>query len=226
VISSSLKQEFPKQNWKWTPIISIIIAFGMAVLLFMLIPLTQSLNSTEEKELLVREVVILAAPPPPPPPPEEAETPPPIPPPLASRLPSNSEAVEVEPLDLVFISGNSEAVAMGIAPPTLQIDRDRIGDIERFFTFEDLPVAPRLIHTPSFRFPAQLVRRGITEGEVVVEIDILENGQARLHRIVSSTHRDLEPIAREIVERARFTKPMIDGRPQTVRGLFPISLQN
>lgn len=227
VKNPATRQEFPQQNWKWTPVISIVVALGMAALLFMLIPLTQFMNAPAEKELMIREIVVLSAPPPPPPPPpEEPEPPPPNPQMIASKLPTNPDVLEVEPLDLVLTPGNSEAIAMGVAPPALRVDRDMIGDIEQLFTFADLPVAPRLIHTPSFRFPAQLVRRGITHGEVVAEIDILENGQARLHRIVSSTHTDLEPIARDIVERSRFTKPMVDGRPQTVRGLFPITLEN
>ncbi|MFW6218012.1 MAG: TonB family protein, partial [Verrucomicrobiota bacterium] len=79
---------------------------------------------------------------------------------------------------------------------------------------------------PRFRFPPELARRGVDDGKVIVEIDILPDGRARLRRIISSTHPELEPVARQIVEAARFTKPEVDGRPQTVRGRFPLILQN
>lgn len=220
-----MPKEFPSSRWKWTPLFVIGGALGMAGFLFILIPLTQMLDKVEKPELKIREVRFSPPPPEsPPPPPEKPQPPKSEPPP--PEIPQEPPPIRVEKLDVALNPGAGDAVAMGIAPPELQIKDDMTEGMQNLFTFEDLGEAPRLINTPPFRFPSELVKRGVTEGKVVVEIDILPNGRARLLRIISSTHRELEEPVRRIVKAARFTKPKVDGRPQTVRGRFPLNLQN
>ncbi|PXA05545.1 hypothetical protein DDZ13_01345 [Coraliomargarita sinensis] len=179
----------------------------------------------EQPDLEVREVTFSPPPPelPPPPPdemePPEAEEPPP-------EMPKEPPPIEIDALDVALNPGAGDAVAMGIPTPDLNMEQDMTGDIQKLFTFEDLSESPRLINQPRFRYPSRLARRGIDEGKVIVEIDILPNGRAELRRIISSTHPELEEAAREIVRSARFTKPEVNGRPQTVRGRFPLILQN
>lgn len=201
-------------------------ALGTAGLLFLLIPLTQLVDKVDAPDLEVREVSFAPPPPePPPPPPEELRAPPeaePVPP----EIPQTPPPIELQTLDVALHPGSGDAVAMGIDTPDFLGKIDMTADIQQLFTFEDLSEAPRLMNQPRFRFPAQLARRGIKEGKVIVEIDILPNGQARLRRIISSTHPELEGPAREIVNSARFTKPEVNGRPQTVRGRFPLILKN
>jgi len=216
---------FPNSRWKGTPLIAIGGALGTAGLLFLLIPLTQLLDKVEEPDLKVREVTF-APPPPevPPPPPDEAQPPEPEQPP--PEMPEEPPPIQIDALDVALNPGAGDAVAMGIPTPDLNMAQDMTGDIQKLFTFEDLAEAPRLINQPRFRFPPQLARRGIDEGKVIVEIDIKPNGRAELRRIISSTHPELIEAAREIVRSARFTKPEVDGRAQTVRGRFPLILQN
>jgi len=217
--------EFPNSRWKWTPLIAISGALGTAVLLFLLIPLTQLLDEVEKPDLKVREVSFSPPPPDlPPPPPEEAQ--PPEPEQTPPEMPKEPPPIQIDALDVGLNPGTGDAVAMGIPTPDLDMANDMTGDIQKLFTFEDLAEAPRLINQPRFRFPSQLARRGIDEGKVIVEIDILPNGRAELRRIISSTHPELVDAAREIVRSARFTKPEVNGRAQTVRGRFPLILQN
>lgn len=226
-------QEFPRQNWAWTPVVTIAGALVLAALLFLVIPFTQRMGVREEPVLKVREVVWipdpLAAPPPIPRPPEPEPAKPPQGVATTPRavLPSAPvPATVVEPLALEMSPGSGEAVAMGAAPLTLAVGEEESPGFGTLFTFDDLPEAPRLIHSPDFRFPSALLRRGISEGKVVVEIDILPDGTARLHRIHSASDRALEPVARDILARARFTRPIVDGRPHIVRGRFPLVLKN
>lgn len=218
-----MPQEFPNARWKWTPLFATGGALGVAAVLFLLIPLTQILDEVKKPDLLVREVAIAPPPPDVPPPPEEAMPPKPETPP--PEMPQEPPPIQVNTLDVALNPGAGDAIAIGVETPQLQTE-DMTSSIQQLFTFEDLPEAPRLINQPRFRYPPELARRGVEQGKVVVEIDILPNGRARLRRIVSSTHPALEPAAREVVERARFTKPVIDGRARTVRGRFPIILQN
>jgi protein TonB len=221
-----MPSSFPSARWRWTPLFAIGGALGTAVLLFLLIPLTQLIDEVDAPDLKVREVRFAPpAPAPPPPPPQELTTPAksdPMPP----KMPQTPPPIDIQVLDVALNPGSGDAVAMGIDTSDFMTKVDMTADIQELFTFEDLSEAPRLINQPRFRFPSQLARRGINEGKVIVEIEILPSGRARLRRIISSTHPELEEPAREIVRSARFTKPEVNGRPQTVRGRFPLILQN
>jgi protein TonB len=222
-----MPSSFPSARWRWTPLFAIGGALGTAGLLFLLIPLTQMIDEVDAPDLEVREMRFAPPPPepPPPPPPEELTTPPKSEP-VPLEMPQTPPQIEIQTLDVALNPGSGDAVAMGIDTPDFITKIDMTADIQELFTFEDLSEAPRLINQPRFRFPSQLARRGIKEGKVIVEIEILPNGQARLRRIISSTHPELEEPAREIVRSARFTKPEVNGRPQAVRGRFPLILQN
>lgn len=214
----------PTQNWGWASLVAFGGALVLAAALFLIIPFTQLFEDAPEPDLVVREIK-LAAPPPPraPPPPEEA--PPPPPEPELVTPPDEPPPIDIQTLDVALSPGSGEAIAMGSSVPVFQL-QESMEAIEKMFTFDDLPEAPRLVTMPRFRFPASLTRRGIEEGKVIVEIDILPDGTVRFRQIVSSSHRELEAVAREIVRQARFTPPVIDGQPQTVRGRFPLLLKN
>lgn len=221
------KGTLPEQRWTWAAYLSIGGAIVMAFGLFMLIPLTQLLDQNVEPDLVIRETSVVVAPPPempPPPPPDEVEPPPEQPEIFISS--SEPTSIDLQPLDVALAPGSSEAVAIGVGVPTFEVEVASIAEIEDLFTFEDLQEAPRLVNLPRIRFPRALLHRGISEGKVVVEIDIEPDGQARFRRIISSTDSELEPVAREVVQQARFTRPIVDGKPQTVRGHFPILLSN
>jgi len=222
-----MPQQFPSARWRWTPLLALAGALGMAGLLFMLIPLTQLLDEVAAPDLTVREVSLSPPPPEPPPlPPDEVTPPPAEPEPVPTKLPQPLPQIEIQTLNVALNPGRGDAVAMGIDTSDFKTAAQVTAEIQQLFTFEDLAEAPRLINQPRFRFPSQLARRSIREGKVIVEIDILPNGQARLRRIISTTHPELEEPAREIVRSARFTKPEVNGQAQTVRGRFPLILQN
>lgn len=217
-------KDLPRQEWKWTPYLTLGGAILLAALLFLLIPFTQMLHTPEKPDVMVREIS-LSAPPPPKAPPLPEETPPPEPMEQMPDIPQDPPPIDLQLLDIQLSPGTGDAVAMGTPMPTFKAT-ETIQDIQELFSFEDLAEVPRLLHAPNFRFPSELTRRGVNNGKVIVEIDILTNGSARLHRIVSSTHRELEPVARDIIARARFTKPIVNGQPQRVRGRFPLVLEN
>ena len=221
-----MPQVLPSQNWKWTPYLAIGGALVLAGLLFLLIPLTQLLDAPEKPDLTVREVRVSLLPPPPATPPLPEEVKPPEPRKPTPEMPQETPPMTLQPLDVRLSPGAGDAIAMGAPTPGLRMEVSAIAQIQELFTFDDLPEAPRLTNQPNFRYPSSLARRGIDQGKVVVEIEIAINGRATLLSIVSSTHPDFEAVARRIVSQARFTKPVINGQPQAVRGRFPIVMQN
>ncbi|HLS27986.1 MAG TPA: TonB family protein [Opitutales bacterium] len=225
--TESNKAVLPEQKWGWTAYVAVGGAIFMAVGLFLMIPLTQLLDRNVEPDVVVRETMVVVPPPPemPPPPPQEESEPVREQPEIF--IPSSEPvSIDVQPLNVALAPGISDAVAIGVGVPEFQVEVAPVAEIEDLFTFEDLQEAPRLLNMPRIRFPRALLHRGVTEGKVVVEIDILPDGQARFRRIISSTESELEPVAREVVQQARFSRPIVDGRPQTVRGHFPILLSN
>jgi len=219
-----MRQELPRQTWKWTPYITVGGTLLLAALLFLLIPFTQMLQTPEEPDLTVRKILISAIPPPKSPPLPE-ETPPPEPLETVPEMPQDPPPIDLQLLDIALSPGSGDAIAMGTPMPQLQ-QTETVQNIQELFSFEDLSEVPRLLHAPNFRFPSSLSRRGINEGKVIVEIEIQTDGRAKLLRISSSTHRELEPVAEAIISRARFTKPLVNGQPQKVRGRFPLILEN
>lgn len=195
----------------------------VSVLLFLLIPLTQILDPVKKVDLLIREVV-LAPPPPnvPPPPPDDSEPLPEPPPPELVQVPP---PITINALDIDLNAGTGDAIAIGVPSPDL-VMQEVAQEIERMFTFDDLPEAPSLMNRPSFRFPPSLLRRGIKQGKVLVVIDILPNGRAEFVRIESATHDEFIPSAKRIVEGARFKLQKIEGRYVRVRGTFPLTLNS
>lgn len=221
-----MERTFPKENRKWVYPLAGIGALLLAVALFSLIPLTQWTDEVEEPDLEVREVSFAPPPPPDPPPPPEKEPEPEKDPVSEPEIAEKAEPVEIEPLDVDLSPGAGDAVKMGPPDPALDSRRDTSRSVRDFFTFDDLPEAPRLVNRPNFRFPKELARRGVEKGEVIAEIKINPNGRAELREIISFSHRELVAPAKRIIRQARFSKPVIDGKARSVIGRFPIILQN
>ena len=216
-----MEKEFPKGRLKWAPLFVISGAAVISGILFLLIPMTQILNPVKEADLIVREVVLLPPPPQVPPPPESAEPLPEPPPPELVQVPP---PIVINSLDVSLSAGTGDAIAIGVPSPDLVV-QDIASEIESMFTFDDLDEKPRPSGQPSYRFPPSLVRRGVKEGLVVVQIDILPSGRVEFVKIVSATHDELADIVLRIIGRFRFSKPIVAGRPARVRGNFPLRMR-
>lgn len=223
------------------------LAFGTALflasMLFILIPLTQTMPGIEEEDVLImRETSVISMPPPPAPPPDQDRI---------VQVEERNAAVEdinldsqptpsagspsvaIQSLQLSLSPGTGDAVAMG--GPLAKVETgvgmiggaagDGLGDgLSKMFTFSDLRETPRILYVPAIRYPESLIRRRINQGEVVMLIEIDQEGRAKVERVISSTRPELEAVAVDAIRRARFSIPKIDGRPVRVRGRLPLTL--
>lgn len=203
---------------------SLVGAFLTAVLIFLIIPLTQKRAPQTNKVVDIRKVALLQPPAPSEPPniTQKPMTEKSAPKPAFNKQPA---APEPRQLGLSLNPGIDEALAIGTAGAGFELTTDAVGDIEKLFTFNDLPEAPRIINYPRIQFPQELVRRGITQGRVIALIEIDERGRAEIIAIESSTHPLLIKKAEEVIRQAQFTQPLVDGVPQRVRGEWPIDLR-
>lgn len=218
-----MEREFPQGSPKWTPVLAVLGAIVLAVALFLVIPLTQTLDAATKEVLTYREVVTIQPPPPTPPAPEEEkqvkqeDMPQP-------ELQEEFQELTLNQLELSLNPGIGEALAMGLRAVEFKTEIDAAAEIERIFSFEDLPEAPRLIVKPTIEFPPTLRRKGIHEGRVELLIEIDEEGRARLLQVLAASHPQMSDTAERMVRQMRFTKPQIGGKPVKVRGRMPLTI--
>lgn len=206
--------------------ISGLASLVMTCFLFLLLPLTQLISTSSIKREEKREITIH----PTPPPPKMQKTAPKIKTQkeaLLQRPPSTQQhsRMSVQTLNINVAPGIGDSLTLSDPLNNFDIEMDVSKVMKEIFTFADLNTAPRYLSVPPFQFPKELVRQGIRQGRVVLEIEINTKGRARVMRIVSSTHPRLTIEAKRIVTRSRFTIPMVNGQAQKVIGHWPIVLK-
>ncbi len=211
-------------------------ALLLASLLFLLIPATQMLPDERDEIFMMREVDMISIPPisnnPPPPQSEEAEITLEVDqlvPEVLFEQATNSGASAQEPalhaLPLSYSPGGGDTVLMGAPLAKVETGVSIVGtgvDFSKIFSFGDLRENPRILHVPAVRYPDSLIRRGVRKGEVVLLIEIDPEGKARVERVISCSHAELESLAIDTVHRSRFTIPRIEGRAVRVKGRWPL----
>jgi len=202
----------------------------MAAGLFLMIPLTQTLDAQPREILEYREVAVSTPPPPKAPPPPNASENSVQEVPQKPQLEQSQPRMELSQLEVSLNPGMGASLSMGVQQMQFDTQIDIVAEIERIFEFEDLPQPPRIINQSQlrYRFPADLSRRGIREVKVVVEIIIDEAGKVDVRKILSSTHpgSSADEEARSVAARARFTITKVDGKAVKVRAKFPLVLKS
>lgn len=224
------RPDLPQPESKWTSFVALIGAFVMAAGLFLMIPLTQTLDAQPREILEYREVAVAAPPPPKAPPPPNSsensvqETP------QKPQLDQSKPQMELSQLEISLNPGMGASLSMGVQQMQFDTQIDVVAEIERIFEFEELTQPPRIINQSQlrYRFPPDLARRGVREVKVVLEIIIEESGKTDVRKILSSTHpgSSADEEARSVAARARFTITKIDGNPVKVRAKFPLVLKS
>lgn len=213
----------PASTRKGTKLWAFFWAFVLATVLFLIIPITQILDSPDRVGITSREMNLAALTPPRPQPTRE-----PIEPKREVRLPDFQESFQelnLRELELSLNPGIGDALAMGVGSVSLEQEVDILEQIQQVFQFSDLESTPSMIASPRFDYPQSLIRRGIRKGTVELLIRIDKKGNASVLQVVSSPHDDLTRVARRLVGRSRFTIPKIDGLPVVVDGNLPLTLE-
>jgi len=202
-------------------------------------------------DLVVRDVetVTIEEPPPPPPPDEPPPDSPPPPPALmeVSQVPDPSRVpipkVEV-PMDItlpvetffsdlppaplpepaVVRKAPSAVVPSGPAPrPTPRPAPPPVA--KSHYNVSELDGSPRLLRHGSAAFPPDLARKGVTQGTVVLEVELSAGGSVSVRSVVSATHPELVSAARRVASASRFTPPTRRGQPVRAIMRWPITIK-
>ncbi|MFI3290806.1 MAG: TonB family protein [Opitutales bacterium] len=92
------------------------------------------------------------------------------------------------------------------------------------FEMSDLDREPQLIESPSIEYPESMLNAG-RSGEVVMDVQIDQNGYVGLERVVSSTNADFEKEAVASLSTFKYEQPLKNGYPVNVRFALTIPFQ-
>ncbi len=205
--------------------LSILLGLICAGFIFLLVPITQ-LMQKPKKAVNPIEVMELAAPPPPPPleeppppPADQEETPPPElqrPPPMPT----------LEQLELSINPGMGGDFSID-SHFDLNLSTESAEELIKLFGFDELDEIPRLIRqgSPNMQQSAEYQRlmRRAGRKQVVLLVTLSERGVISVQEVISATHNELIPAARQAAESSRFSPPMRNGIPVRARYTWPLT---
>jgi protein TonB len=231
---------------------SLPIGLAAAALLLGVLGLARMLVvRVDAPDLLVREVetVSIQEPPPPPPPDEPPPDTPPPPPALMevsqvpdpSRVPIPKAEVPMDitlPVETFFsdlppaplpepsvVRRTPSPVAPARSNPRPAPRPTPPPVAKSHYNVSELDGSPRLLRHGSATFPPDLARKGISQGTVVLEVELSTGGSVSVRRVVSSTHPELVSAARRVAAASRFTPPTRRGQPVRAIMRWPITIK-
>lgn len=216
-------------------------AVGLTALLLVFLTAMKLLNANRITGQTLRPLKSIdeIAPPPPPPLPVNAQPPPPPPPKRLPKLELQLENIspplraDLSPdLNLTMLTPKFEPEAAaqphtGILTqtPALHPPLPKPAKARSSYSAGELDSKPRLLNNPSPGYPRSLLRRGIREGKVVLEVTISTTGRVSVKRVISSSNPEFTTMARSFAARARFTVPKKNGLPVTAIYRWPLILR-
>lgn len=184
-----------------------MLGFGLAVLIFAVLPFTTAISTAKQRQLmatkvdvssLAPETVVDELPPPPEEKPEEE------PPPELSDAQETPMNLNVS-LDVAL--GGGGGMAMGLAG----LGGEGIGSALDAFDVADLEKRPEAISQVSPAYPPEL-RKAKIEGTVTLVFLLNESGLVEDPRVESSTHPEFEKPAVDALRKWRFRPGMREGQ--------------
>jgi TonB family protein len=212
----------PPQNTSSGSGLSLVLGGGVALLIMLLVPLTQIVRPVRESVNPI-ESMELAAPPPPPPlkdprPPqlEQDEPPPPelnVPPPMPT----------LEQLEVSLNPGTGDMSLETGLGLTLDFSTESALQLEEIFGFGELDEMPHLVREGRFRYPPNSPR-GRGEAFVRLLIYVEADGRISVQKVMDYSHKEFIEAATRMAEGSRFSPPMRQGKAVRSSYEWPIRI--
>lgn len=93
------------------------------------------------------------------------------------------------------------------------------------FALNDLDKTPKLLTPLRIRFTPQMRRQGVKQVQVKLHVVINAQGQVRLQSITENDYPQLAPALIKLVNRAKFTAPMHQGKAVSAEFIWPLVLK-
>jgi len=174
-----------------------------------------------DPEVLVREVHVASLPPPPPPPPPQQTV-------QVEQTLSLSLEGDGAAMDVSLVEVERPQLMLTPPPMTVQMNVDFSDALNidwQAFGLDDLDSVPSLLTRAKTKYPRALVKQGILQVTVKLDVFINEQGKPTLIAIRSKYQKELSNAINELVKRARFTPPTKDGQPVAARFVWPVEFK-
>ena len=201
--------------------LALIIAILMALVLGVMLWVTQQLSDFMKPDSTVRSVDVVP-PPPEDPPMVEEEEPPDPPPPPPPKLDTPPPQLSLEALEMSLNPGTG--IAMGGAFGVEQFKKENLGGELKIFRMSDLDKKPRLIRKGTVRYPSEM-KKAKREGMVRLLLLISETGTVKVEKVISSDHPAFEAAAITALEKSKYEPPMRDGKKVKARYVIKVTFR-
>ena len=208
-----------KVNWRKQSIASAAAA-GVLVLTLAILLVGQRLPEMAEPVLEVRTISV-ALPPPPPPPPQPV-TQPQVDVPIDVSAPGQGAIVPEIDVPKEIVLNQPEAPKITTIQPVF----DNLAPDLDVFNLDQLDGLPKLLTQASITMPNSLLRRGIKEVSLRLEVTIDETGRLTLNRIIENPYPELNKEIHRLIKLSRFTPPEKEGRPVRAQFIWPIEIKS
>lgn len=207
-----------KRHHFYAVLLSCLLLCSAVSLLF----INQWLGNTLQQKVEVRQVHTVSLPPPPPPPPVQQQT-----------------DVPVQAMTLA-VSGQGAALNLSLVPPVkvemlapepvlmtqAPTDWQSALDIDwQAFGLDELDGLPQLLTSIKASFPNSLVRQGVFQVVVKLDVFIDEQGLVSLIAITENPHSELVSSIHNIVKTSRFSVPKKNGQAVKARFIWPVEFK-
>lgn len=194
-----------------------IIAVLMALVLGVMLWVTQQLSDMMKPDNTVRSVDV-TPPPPPDPPPMEEEEPPPDEPPPPPKLDTPPPQLSLSQLTMSLQPG--AGISMGGSFGVQTFNKADMA-AEMVFKMSDLDKVPKLKRRGHARYPDELKKKKI-EGKVRLLLLINESGVVKVEKVLSSDDPRFTKAATAALEKSRYESPMRDGKKVKARYVITV----
>ena len=197
--------------------LALIIAILMALVLGVMLWVTQQLSNFMKTDSTVRTVDV-TPPPPPDPPMVEEEEPPPDEPPPPPKLDTPPPQLSLDQLMTSLQPGTGVAMAGNFGVQTFS-KADMAA--EMVFKMSELDKTPKLLRRGPARYPSEL-RKNKVEGKVRLLLLISENGDVMVEKVLSSDHPEFTAAAKDALKKSRYEPPMREGKNVKARYVITV----
>ena len=186
--------------------------------LVLLMLLGNRLEGERPESLLVSEVQVSRPPPPPPPPPPAGR----------DSAESGEPALDLE------LSAAEAPVALFARRSDIQVPAGGLGDfsgaglgelaamVQPTFELSELDAIPIVVYDPPNSYPRSLQNRGIESFQLILHIEIDQQGNARLVRVMETDYPEVNDYMADYVSRVKFTPPTVSGIPVKSQFRWPV----
>ena len=221
VLPVSVLRRSPKMKLKRHHVYAVLLALLCVSSAVSLLFVNQWFSDQAERTVMVREVKLVAlAPPPPPPPTTQQPTPPEA---LTLAVEGQGPAVEISLVAPVALKMDTH-----VPTPQMNVEPDWQSQLDidwQAFGLNDLDGLPQLLTPIKAAFPNSLVRKGVHQAVVKLDVFIDEQGQISLISIAHNPYPELNNAIDKIIKSSRFSTPKKNGEAVKARFIWPVEFK-